>query len=1393
MSQDSNDFVDSDLKYFPGYNREILKFTLTSQSPTARTISGFTFESPVESILKTGSTEIGRAEPAEDGSVTITPTADLNLTLPENGEIEFVLEAVLAEDSALESVQAVLTGITLEEGDTIYDGAGQDAAVFTSILGPEFTRVDKPYLESVAVASSAIGLGTNREVFKFNIVNPKDTAFGVTRLSFTTKNALEEDVNIYISTDTTQSATIPAGGTIAGIDTGFTVGCRRIANALEISIFANFPDEDLGDGPFQLNLQGITSEADGFYMAGDSTQMLGVATPLEGQELSFDYVDTATITAHAYDSSDFTDDQKFYLPGYSREVMKFKVKNESSTADTITGFTFTSPVKLEVKQGSTTVGSADSSSDSVSITGTSVSLGTGAEIEFTVEAVVPANYTGSIQASLTGITLNSGSTVYDGTGKDADPISITGSEFALASNPYLEAEDTNTNEITLGTERTVFKFKVNNPGSTSVDLSNLSFSTAETLEAETEIPIKIYDSADTSTVIGQGTLNSGGASISTSIGLDADTSKTLLAIVDFPTEYSASTFTLQLEGITADAANTVFYLAEKTPDLVALGGDDEIAGNTFDIIEARYEQDELIMVHSEDTTDEEINTAKSTLVTEGLEILREEEGFTVFGTSTESDLDSLITTLNTYSLQKNYIYKTTASDSPNDPGLLDGSQWAVDNIDLTEAWALQNNASGIKVAILDTGVDADHKDLAGNIELTKDIVAGTGDNELTEDIDPNGHGTHVAGIIGAVGDNNEGITGTAQEVQLFVANIFSETEDGDLGASTTDLIAGIEWAAENGAQIINLSLGGGDRDDLLQSTIESYEDDILFVIAAGNDSEDNDTTPTYPASYDSDNILSVAATNEENTLTTFSNYGDVSVDVAAPGDLIYSTLPGDQYGRLSGTSMAAPLVTGIAALMLAEDPGLTVDTLKSLLIAAADTTFPTETTSGGRINANTALQSVQSQNEVIIAEATDSPEDGTDIVSDGTNQTAFKFTATNNSGDDQTLTGITFKITKDGENVTGFPTVDFQNGTTIVDTDNTAGTTFDTEYTYSVDDDLSATEGSNVNTYSVLLNFERGDAGKVQFHLVGVTLADPDTEVSGDTIEGETLNLISEVMVERVDTTADGVDIISGETAQNVLYFSVKNQSTASITATGFTFEVFGDSTEPVDLKVFSDETEIGNSSFTPSSDGTAQSITLSPSQSMDSGANPSFSVIADFPENFTDEGGDTFQVKLTGMTFSTSGLGITREDNSDLSDNPVSSASFDILPKDFEVLDFTPTEFDTTVTTSPTVEGQIEGNFDLTGMTAVITVSGDYNNGSLTTISTSTKYDVSINSDRTFSQNLVSLVQDENASFEAFESGKTLEITVGLSRNGTSEEMSETTGPHEITPTSDFPMTLKF
>lgn len=320
---------------------------------------------------------------------------------------------------------------------------------------------------------------------------------------------------------------------------------------------------------------------------------------------------------------------------------------------------------------------------------------------------------------------------------------------------------------------------------------------------------------------------------------------------------------------------------------------------------------------------------------------------------------------------------------PDDP--LFGVQWALRNIgqnngkekadlDALKAWEKTKGKSDVVVAVLDTGVDYSHQDLASNIWTRPDSIPAYKDNELGtvadehgfnavdnagDPMDENGHGTHCAGIIGAEGDNNEGIAGINWNVQIMPLKFLGR---GGFG-TTKDAIEAINYAIERkksgvNIRVISASWGSTAYSRALEDTIrKAGEEGILFVAAAGNAATDNDKTPHYPSSYKLPNVISVAALDRFDNLASFSNYGVKSVHVAAPGKEIMSTWLKGDYREASGTSMATPYVSGVAALVLSVDQNLSVDKLRDKILKSVDKLdgLNGKIETGGRLNAAKAV------------------------------------------------------------------------------------------------------------------------------------------------------------------------------------------------------------------------------------------------------------------------------------------------------------------------------------------------------------------------------------------------------------------------------------------------------
>ncbi len=304
----------------------------------------------------------------------------------------------------------------------------------------------------------------------------------------------------------------------------------------------------------------------------------------------------------------------------------------------------------------------------------------------------------------------------------------------------------------------------------------------------------------------------------------------------------------------------------------------------------------------------------------------------------------------------------------NDPQL--SSLWGLTTIDAGDAWNVSTGSKNVVVAVIDTGVDYTDPDLAANIWTNPNAGADgfQGDvhgydfvNNDGDPMDDNSHGTHVAGILGAAGNNSQGGVGVDWSVSIMPLKFLNSQGTGYL----SDAIRAINYVTMERTQygvnvrVINASWGGSDSSPALQSAIQAANDaGILFVTAAGNNGTNNDTTAQYPANYTAPNVISVAATDQNDKLASFSNYGATTVDLAAPGVSIYSTVPGNKYATYSGTSMAAPYVSGVAALCWAVDPNATVAEVRNALLQGVDplASLTGKMVSGGRLDAYKTLE-----------------------------------------------------------------------------------------------------------------------------------------------------------------------------------------------------------------------------------------------------------------------------------------------------------------------------------------------------------------------------------------------------------------------------------------------------
>ena len=322
------------------------------------------------------------------------------------------------------------------------------------------------------------------------------------------------------------------------------------------------------------------------------------------------------------------------------------------------------------------------------------------------------------------------------------------------------------------------------------------------------------------------------------------------------------------------------------------------------------------------------------------------------------------------------VYATT---TPNDPRFTDGSQWDFNNtgqnsglpgadISAPAGWSIRT--SGALVAIIDSGALLTHEDLVANLWINPhigsygytsdkygiDAIANTGLNDSTATPDGNGHGTHVAGTIGAVGNNGRGVAGVAWTTQLMILRFLPASGSGSL----SDSLECINYAIKAGAKIINASYGSDTPSQAELTAIRAAgAAGIIFVAAAGNDTRNLDVGRSYPAGYAADNIVAVAASTRLDELASFSDYGSGAVELAAPGQDIISTYntSSSSYALLSGTSMAAPHVAGALSLMAAQYPSDNYRQLINRLLRSVThkSTFAGKVHSGGRLNLANAL------------------------------------------------------------------------------------------------------------------------------------------------------------------------------------------------------------------------------------------------------------------------------------------------------------------------------------------------------------------------------------------------------------------------------------------------------
>lgn len=293
------------------------------------------------------------------------------------------------------------------------------------------------------------------------------------------------------------------------------------------------------------------------------------------------------------------------------------------------------------------------------------------------------------------------------------------------------------------------------------------------------------------------------------------------------------------------------------------------------------------------------------------------------------------------SFSKLWGLRNTGSNEPQGSVGVEGA-----DVNALLAWDLTKGSRSIKIAVIDTGVDYNHPDLKSNmwtnsLELNGKPGVDDDQNGYVDDVygydfanndanpmDGNGHGTHCSGTIGAVHNNQVGVAGVMADVSIMAIKFLGDDGSGSLEAA----IKAIDYATTMNVDLMSNSWGGGGRSQALLDAIQRASDKgIIFTAAAGNSTSNNDSSPSYPASYETPNMISVAATTAQNGIASFSSYGRTSVHIGAPGHNILSTVNGGGYDVYSGTSMATPHVSGVLGLLLAKEGRIPHDTLRERL------------------------------------------------------------------------------------------------------------------------------------------------------------------------------------------------------------------------------------------------------------------------------------------------------------------------------------------------------------------------------------------------------------------------------------------------------------------------------